>query len=353
MASEYSAHRAQIAAILTAWGMSMDMADRAAEVMAWADLHGIDSHGASMLTVYDRYRQAGRLNMAAAPHIVKQGLVNALVDGDGGLGHCPARLGMETAIAKARETGIGIVTVRNSAHFGAVGFYTQMAIDAGFVGLATTSAATIQVAPAGGAEARLGTDPMSFGAPGAPGRPFLLDMATTTVAAGKLRNKENEGLDCPPGWVLTRDGQPSVNPSEAREHGGYLTNLGGSLEGSSYKGYGLAVMVNILSAALSGSTLITDPDHTKKPKGMDLGHFFLVIDPAMFRPADDFAADVAALTSALCATRPSDPDQPVMIAGDPERQKAADRRRDGIPIAPALADKLRDISHKAGVPWHL
>ena len=178
-------------------------------------------------------------------------------------------------------------------------------------------------------------------------------MATTTVAAGKLRNRENEGADCPPGWVLTADGQPSVDPTEAREKGGYLTSLGGSLEGSSYKGYGLAVMVNILSSCLSGATLVTDPQHTKKPQGMDIGHFFLALDPDLFREPGAFEADVAALSDALSATPPADPAQPVMIAGDPERARAAEREANGIPVAPGLRAKLREIAEAAGVPFRL
>ena len=113
------------------------------------------------------------------------------------------------------------------------------------------------VAPTFGKQAKLGTDPWSFAAPTTDGRPFLLDMATTTVAAGRIRNKANEGLECPPGWVLNRDGLPSTDPMVAREKGGFLTSLGGSPENSSYKGYGLAVMVNILGSCLSGATLIT------------------------------------------------------------------------------------------------
>ncbi len=353
MGAELETHQRQIADILSAWGMPARNAARTAEVMAWTDLHGVDSHGISMLTVYDRHVKAGRLRMAAEPRVIAEGPVHALVDGDGGLGHPAARLGMEQAIAKAAVAGIGMAAVRNSAHFGACGYYANMAAEAGMIGLVTTSASLVQVAPAGGAEARLGTDPLAFAAPGEPGRPFLLDMATTTVAAGRIRNKENEGLPCPPGWLLTKDGQPSTDPAEARARGGYLTSLGGSLEGSSYKGYGLSAMVNILSACLAGSTLITDPQHLKKPQGMDIGHFFLAINPAVFRPADDFRADVAAFCDALRGTRPATPGQPVMVAGDPERAHAERRRREGIPVAPGLLEKLRTLAAESGAPWHL
>ena len=132
--------------------------------------------------------------------------------------------------------------------------------------------------------------------------PFLLDMATTTVAAGKIRNKFNEGLACPPGWVVTKDGAPSTDPLEAAEKGGFLTSLGGSPENSSYKGYGLSAMVNILSACLSGSTPITSPMHMKQPFGQDIGHFFLAIDPGLFRDAGRFPRRGRRLLR--CAARP-------------------------------------------------
>ena len=277
----------------------------------------------------------------------------ALIDADGGLGHEPSRQAMELAIVKAQAIGVGVVSVRNSAHFGACGFYARMAADAGLVGMVATSAAVTQVAPTGGARARLSTDPWAFAAPGRPGEPFLLDMATTTVAAGRIRNKANENLAAPPGWLLTRDGAPSTDPLEAAEKGGTLTSLGGSPEGGSHKGYGLAVMVNILASCLSGATLVTDPMHTRKPQGMDIGHFFLALRPTLFRAPGAFEADVADLCDALRATVPVDAAKPVMVAGDPERAAAARRRRDGIPVGRNLLAEVRGIAAECGVPWLL
>jgi LDH2 family malate/lactate/ureidoglycolate dehydrogenase len=349
----YETHLAQITAILRAWGMSPEHAAQTAEIMAWADLHGIDSHGLSMLTVYDARRRAGRLRMDAQPRIERETPVSALIDADGGLGHVPSRLAMTTAIGKARAIGVGVVPVHNSAHFGACGFYAAMAAEAGFIGMVATSASGIQVAPTGGKQARLGTDPWAFAAPGKPGEPFLLDMATTTVAAGRIRNKANEGVPCPPGWVQTAEGEPSTDPLEATEKGGSLTSLGGSREGSSYKGYGLAAMVNILGSCLSGATLITDPMHTKKPQGQDIGHFFLALNPTLFRTQEDFQADVVTFCDALRATPAVDPARPVQVAGDPERANAATRRRDGIPVGPGLLAKVRAIAEASGAPWLL
>ena len=265
----------------------------------------------------------------------------------------PAHFAMRVAIDKAKAAGMAITAVRNSAHFGATGYYTLMAAKEGLIGMACTSASSIQVAPTFGKEAKLGTDPWSFAAPTAEGNPFLLDMATTTVAAGRIRNKANEGLQCPPGWVLNKDGLPSTDPLEAREKGGFLTSLGGSPENSSYKGYGLAVMVNILGACLSGSTLITDPMHTKKPQGMDIGHCFIAIDPGLFREEGEFAADVTRLCNDLRATKPVDPATPVMVAGDPQWNNAAQRMRDGIPVGPGLLGQIRQIAQASAAPWLL
>lgn len=353
MTASYATHRAQLRSLLSSWGMPADFAERTAEVMSWADLHGIDSHGISMVPAYHERQAAGRVNMAARPRIVKQTPVSALMDGDGGLGHEPGRQAMELAIEKARTIGIGVVVVRNSSHFGACGFYTRMAADAGLVGMAATSASLIQVAPTGGAQARLGTDPWSFAAPTGDDAPFLLDMATTTVAAGRVRNKANENQQAPAGWLLTRDGQPSTDPLEASQKGGFLTSLGGSAEGSSYKGYGLAVMVNILSACLSGSTLITDPMHMKQPFGLDMGHFFLALNPTLFREQAEFETDVAALCNTLRDTKPADPAVPVMVAGDKERASAARRMQDGIPVGPGLLAKIEQIARDSGVPFLL
>ncbi|MGH7154288.1 MAG: Ldh family oxidoreductase [Acetobacteraceae bacterium] len=353
MPAPYDTHRAQIKAILLAWGMPEENAEPTSEILAWADLHGVDSHGISMLPGYDRLRRNGRVRLDARPAVIRETPVCALVDGDGGLGHVPARYAMALAIDKAKRAGMAAVVVRNSAHFGACGFYTLMAAEAGLVGMACTSASGIQVAPTFGKQARLGTDPWSFAAPSADGKPFLLDMATTTVAAGRLRNKQNEGLPAPPGWVLTKEGLPSSDPSEAREKGGFMTSLGGSTEGSSYKGYGLAGMVNILASCLSGATLITDPMHMKKPQGPDIGHFFLALDPAMFRDPRDFQADVARFCGDLRATTPMDPAQPVMIAGDPQRNFAAERMRNGIPVLPGLLSQVRQIAQASAAPWLL
>ena len=353
MPATYANHRAQLKAILLGWGMPEENAEITSDVLSWSDLHGVDSHGISMIPGYDRLRREGRARMDARPSIATETPVSAVVDGGGGLGHVPGHFAMSVAIEKAKAIGMATVVVRNSAHFGATGYYTLMAAKQGLIGMACTAAAGIQVAPTFGKQARLGTDPWSFAAPTADGVPFLLDMATTTVAAGRIRNKANEGLPAPDGWVLDAEGNSSDDP-EIMKKGGFLTSLGGSPENSSYKGYGLATMVNILGSCLSGATLITERENgTRTGTSNDIGHFFLVIDPAIFRGPGEFEADVSMFLGHLRETPPVDPAKPVMVAGDPQWKLAEERMRDGIPVGAGLMAQLRQIAQAAAAQWLL
>ncbi len=345
--------RTQIDRLLQSWGVSPNDAAIITDALMWADLRGVDSHGMSLLPGYAAACRKTPQRAKAMATVARDGPAFALIDGHGGFGHPVARMAMTTAMAKARQFGVGMVAVRNSGHFGPAGFYTEMAAEQGLIGLATTTVTGLRVAPTGGRQARLGTDPISFAAPSADGLPFLLDMATTTVAAGKLRNKAVEGLQCPPGWVLDGEGRPSTDPMMGLTDAGFMTSLGGSAESGSYKGYGLSVMVNILSSCLSGAALITDPQRGTRESGVEIGHFFLVIDPCVFRDGDAFAQDVAALNGALRATPRADPEVPVMVAGDPERATLATRLRDGVPVAPAFREKLRRLVERSGVAWLL
>ncbi|HWA50495.1 MAG TPA: Ldh family oxidoreductase [Dongiaceae bacterium] len=353
MTAPYSVHRRQMELILLAWGMPRTQAERTAEVLAWADLHGVESHGISMLVEYDMRFRAGRLKMNADYKIVRETPVSVLVDGGGGMGHVAYAMAADVAIAKAKVSGIAVAAVRNSSHFGAVGYFTDLAAREGLIAMGSTSAAGIRVAPTGGAEAKLGTDPWSFAAPSTDANPFLLDMATTTVAYGKIRNKMNENQPMPVGWGYDNQGKVSTDPLDVTKRGGFMSPLGGTREGSSYKGYGLSMMVNILSTCLSGATLITDPMHTKKPQGYDIGHFYLAFDPKLFRETGEFQTDVASLCNSLRATKPAEDGVPVLVAGDPQWAMAEKRLHEGIPIGKGLRTKLLAVAEAAGVEWLL
>jgi LDH2 family malate/lactate/ureidoglycolate dehydrogenase len=354
--------RAQIVSILTSWGMDPALVETTAEVMIATDLSGVDSHGVSMLMDYETSRSKGKLNLKAVPRIVRDGPVTALVDADAGLGHPAAVMGMELAISKAEKLGVGVVTVRNSHHFGAAGYYAGLALKKGFIGMVTSATRTINTVPTRGKEALLGTNPIAFAAPAHRNRPFLLDMATSSTAANKVKVYELNGKALPAGWVLDAAGTPVTDASAAMDilykrgpnAGGGLTPVGGTAQMASHKGYGLAMMVHILGGTLSGASFSPIRVKTQKPDDPDnLGHFFMAIDPKAFRDEGEFEDDLDAAIDVLHQTPPSNPDEPVLVPGDPEAAKREQRLRDGIPMPRALTEKIRAICERSGVPYLL
>jgi LDH2 family malate/lactate/ureidoglycolate dehydrogenase len=346
--------RTQIRRILEAWAMPPARATITADVLLYADLHGIDSHGVSMIPVYEAYRDRREVRMdAPEPAVTECGPAAALMDAQATLGHAPTAQAMGIALRKARQIGIGVVAVRNSAHFGAAGYFARLAATEGMVGIACTTSPSLRTTPTFGAAPMLGTNPYAFAAPGADGIAFALDMATTTVAFGKIRNARNEGRRLPPGWGTDSRGQPCDSPDEVIERG-FLTPLGGTPDGSSYKGYGLAMMVDILAGGLSGTLGAAGADSGGQlPGARNSGHFVLALDPGLFRDRAAFGGDVDAYCARLRATPPADPAQPVLVAGDPERAAAARRSVEGIPVGPGLLAQLRQVAERAGTPWLL
>jgi LDH2 family malate/lactate/ureidoglycolate dehydrogenase len=354
--------RAQIAAILAAWGMRENLAHTTTEAMIDTDLSGVDSHGIAMLTDYENSRAKGKLNLNAEPVMVRENAVTALVDGGAGLGHPAAAKGMEIAIAKARGMGVGVVSVLNSHHFGAAGHYARMAPEHGLIGLVTSATRSINTVPTRGRVAVMGTNPIAFAAPARRNRPFVLDMATSTSAANKVRVRELNGKPLPRGWVLDGAGASVTDAAAATDmlfrrteyHGGGLAPLGGTSDMASYKGYGLAMMVHILGGTLSGASFSPLRVKTQKPSDPDnLGHFFLALDPKAFRPDGAFEDDLDEVIDVLHATPPVDPALPVLVAGDPEAAAREQRLREGIPLPESLVEKLRGICERCGAAFVL
>lgn len=338
--------REQLELILIAWGMPEPAVKTVVGHILYADLCGIDSHGAAMMLHYERLLRSGALRVAAETTVVREDQSTALLDGGGGLGHQPADAAMRLAIAKARQHGLAAVAVRNSGHFGAAGTYTAMATQAGMIGFATTNTREPAVIPTFANQAMFGTNPIAFAAPAGRNPPFALDMATSAAAVGKLAVAWRRNRELPEGLALDRRGEPERNPRRAFR-ARRLTPLGSTPDTSSHKGYGLAAMVEILSALLPGVQ--------GKPwfDGAGIGHFFLVIDIERFRPRDEFTADLDVVIDALHHARPLDDSRPVLVPGDPERAAAACREIDGIPIARAVLEDLRGIAHRCGVDFVL
>jgi len=353
--------RAQIVALLDAWGMSPERSRITAEVMVETDLAGVDSHGVSMLMDYEKSKIAGKLNLKADIRTVKESAVTALIDADAGFGHPASVMAMSLAIEKAKAMGVGVVTVFNSHHFGAAGYYAAMASKEGLVGMVTSATRTMAVVPTRAKGPVLGTNPIAFAAPAKRNAPFRLDMATSSVANNKIKVYELNGKKLPAGWVLDGRGDAVTDPAIALDivygktkTGGGQSPLGGTEEMSSYKGYGLALMGHILGGTLSGGSFSPIRVKTQKPGDPDrLGHFFLAIDPKAFRPAGAFEDDLDAVIDVLHATPPLDPARPVLVAGDPERVAREKRLREGIPMPDALLKKIKDVCERSRVKFIL
>jgi LDH2 family malate/lactate/ureidoglycolate dehydrogenase len=217
-----------------------------------------------------------------------------------------------------------------------------MAAQSGLIGLATTSTQTPSVVPTYGAESKLGTNPIAFAAPAAHHSPFLLDMATSTATVGALAMAWRKGRSIPVGWALGPNGKAATNGRRASMYR-RLTPLGSSREMGSHKGYGLATMVEILSAVLPGT----------RAGGSAVGHFFLAIDPRRFRSGGEFEADLDGLIDHLHDCAPLHPGEPVLVAGDPEQRTFSERRRSGIPLCRSVVEDLRTVARASGVPFFL
>jgi LDH2 family malate/lactate/ureidoglycolate dehydrogenase len=345
--------RAFVLAVYRRWGTPPSVAELTADLMVRTDLRGVDSHGIGMLPRYLEWFRAGFIVPAAEPKIARDDGTTALVDGQQAFGHYAATLGMELALAKARVHGIGLVAVHNSNHFGAAANYSMMALPYDMIGLSMTNGPWPAVVPTFGRRAVLATNPLSVAAPAGQEPPFVLDMATSTVAIGKLSIAARWATAIPAGWALDPGGQPTTDPTVALATR-LLTPLGGTREGGSHKGYGLAVMVEVLAGVLSGA--VYPDDHRRQPAGAgraNVGHFLAAIDVGRFRPLESFKADMDDLLRALKSGPPAEGQDRIYVAGEPEWESERRRRRDGIPLAPGLVAQLRRVAEEVGVPFTL
>jgi LDH2 family malate/lactate/ureidoglycolate dehydrogenase len=351
--------RRQLESVLTAWGMSKEHAAVTADLMVETDLRGVDSHGISMLPSYDKEFRAGRLNMRPVWKTVREGPAMALIDADASLGHPISAHAMNLAVDKCRAMGVAVVSVFNSHHFGAAGCYSKIAVDRGVIGMVTSGTRGVTMVPTFAAEPVMGTNPIAFAAPTQRNPPFQLDMATTTVAAGKVKVYKLNHKKLPQGWVVDGDGKSVTDEGEGfgyvfdKPEGG-ITPLGGTRDVGSHKGYGLGVMVHILGATLSGASFSPIRKLTQGPSDPhNIGHFFMAIDPKAFRPDGAFEEDLDQVIDTLHNAKRADGHQPVLVAGDPEIATRAERLDKGVPVPDDLLVQLREVAKSAGVPFLL
>jgi LDH2 family malate/lactate/ureidoglycolate dehydrogenase len=339
-------------------GCSETDAKLAAEVLISADLRGIDSHGIARLNGYVRLADLGRLNPKPSIQLVHETPSTAVIDGDAGLGLVVAPKAMEIAIEKAEKAGTGWVAVRNSNHFGIAGFHAMLALEKNMIGFAMTHAAPL-VAPTFSKDKLLGTNPIAVAIPALTEPPFVMDLATTTAAYGKLEILQRKGLATPTGWVQDSDGQP-VTDAHAVKNGGALLPLGGDREHGSHKGYALGAWVDIFSGVLSGANYgpWVPPFATagfmssaEQMVGKGTGHFLGAMRIDAFRPADEFKQHMDNWIQAFRKANPVAGQEKVLIPGDPERELEKERREKGIPLLPPVIENLKILAERFKVDF--
>lgn len=326
----------RVEAMLEQAGASQPSREAATRAMLHASRCGVDSHGVRLTEHYCRMLTGGRLNKNPQLKVDHRAKASATVDGDDGLGHYAAYRAMEVACSVAKDTGIAAVGVRRSSHLGAAGAYALAGANAGYIGFATTNTDSM-VALHDGAQRFHGTNPLAFAAPVPGQKPWLLDMATSSIPMNRVLLHRSLGSELPAGVAANSDGTPVTDPAEVE----MLLPLGGAEYG--YKGAGLAGVATMLTAILMGTTLDTDfipmydAGNTRDPRNM--GHFFIAIDPAYFGGTDVFGNGMLRYLDALRAAPGRAGRQP-MVPGDREWREAERRLGQGIPIDPDTAGFL-------------
>ena len=323
-------------------GYSHDKAIDAADVLMWASLRGVDTHGICRLPGYlDRVRK-GVIN--ARPQLVPKRVtpVAATLDGQDAFGFVVGMCAIKEAIAMAREFGLGLVSVNRSTHFGMAASYVMPAVDAGFIAFVFSNASPA-MPPWGGKEGLLGTNPFAVGAPGGKHGPYLLDMSPAVAARGKIRRAERRGESIPLGYALDAQGRPTTDPKAAL--GGVVLPIGG------YKGSGLSMLMDILGGVISGAAYAGGVADQYKvfDRPQDVGHFFLAMRPNLFVSDTDYRARMDTLVERVRACPKAEGFDEILIPGEPEARLEAEHRRSGIPYAPSEVEALQAEATRAGV----
>ncbi len=332
--------REAVVDLFVAAGMPEDDARQSADVLIWADLRGIDSHGVSnMMVFYLRGLKDGGINAAPSWKAVRETPGTALVDSDRGLGLAVGPAAMNIAIEKARNVGIGSVVVSNGRHFGAAGYHAAMALDHDMVGLAMTVGG-LSVAPTYGAKAMVGLNPLAFAAPTASEAPFIFDASMSSVAGNKIRLARRIGAPVAGGWIAGPDGTPLMEEAPVPDEFMMLP-LGATRDIGSHKGYSLAVMVDILCGLLAG----TGPGFTA---GNSVSHHFLAYRIDAFTDPVEFKAQMDVYMKGLRETPPAPGHDRVEYAGLGMAEALADRGENGIPYHEDVVEQFRSWATEYG-----
>ncbi len=337
--------------VLRAVGATADAAETVAASLIEADRRGVHTHGLVRLPSYRSEARDGRISVGATPRVVREHGPVATVDGGGGFGAVTGAAGMDEAIRRCEEHGVGFVTTVGGNHFGAASFYALRAVRRGLIGIAATSTPAV-MAPWGGSDARIGNNPLAVAVPAPPGAtPLVLDMAQSAVSRGRIKLAELAGEPIPLGWAVAADGRPTTDPVEALA--GSLLPFGG------HKGYGLAMAVEALTGVLAGGALgpelmnasLTGTAHSgSATKVGTVASLYVAVDPGRFIGRDEFVERVAHLTRLVKGSPAAPGFDGVMVPGELEARAEADAAN-GIPLDTETVAALERLGEAEGTPF--
>ena len=327
-----------ISAVLMALGLPETDARTCAIRMTEADLRGVDTHGVFRLPQYCKRIQAGGINVRSHVRPVRENAVTALVDGDNGMGHLVMTSATQLAIRKASESGLAWVGVFNSNHAGPAAVYSTMPLAHDMIGMYMTVANANHMAPWGGVERILGTNPISIAIPAGEEAPIALDIATTVSSYGKVKLAAQKGESIPEGWMVDRNGRPITDPRRSEE--GYLLPIGG------YKGYGLNVVIGMLAGVLNGAPFGRNVVDFNKALAVPNrgGHMVLAMRVDNFQPVDEFKREMDRVIRELRNSERMEGVDRIWLPGEVEYERIRERRKNGIPIAASTVQQLRRLA---------
>lgn len=333
--------------IFTKYGYSRQDSLMIADGILAADLYGIESHGIQRLIMYASGIDRGGINPTAQIAVEKETPVSALVNGNHQMGQLVGLQCMRLAIEKAKRSGIGLVEAHNSNHYGIAGYYARMAVREGLLGISMTNTESI-VVPTGGRQAMLGTNPIAVGMPAKP-VPFLLDMSTSVVTRGKIEVYDKNGERIPSGWAVGNDGKLTTDPRDIlTRNGGGLLPLGGAGEElGGHKEYGLALMVELFTAILSGGLTSDSVSFLRKTDGVS--HMFMAVDYGMFGDKNAIEAALSCYLNKLKHSPRAEGTQRIYTHGEKENEAYGDRLKNGIPVNSATVRQIEEICRRLGI----
>jgi LDH2 family malate/lactate/ureidoglycolate dehydrogenase len=333
-----------LASAFVALSVPEDDAKAVARLMVKADLYGHETHGTFRLRQYVNRLRDGGMNPKANLAVVRDHVAVALVDGDNGLGHLAMTLATELAVAKAAAHGIGWVGVRNGNHAGPASLYVNTVVERDMIGLYGAVGSANHVPPFGGSELLLGTNPIAVAVPAGTEPPFVLDMATTVAASGKIRTLAQRGEPMPEGWMVGRDGKPLTDPK--RQHEGFMLPIGGP------KGYGLAMALGLLAGSLNGAAFGKDVVDMTRDTGRptNTGQFIAAISVAAFADVAGFKASVDEVFRTIRSSETLPGHDDIRIPGERRGDLLAERSQNGVPLHPKLVEALSEIARELDIP---